>query len=143
MTLLTEVHAVLPECLEILQVKTCPWGHLKTPENRRPNGSCKKCHNEWMNEYRARRSRLKKVLSAEPLAEAIYRQEKLFEEGRRGLAIHIAANLGTEDWQTVESQLWHVTQSGQMVLWSTVDRLSMGMGYHPSELYGFGWTEAA
>ena len=114
----------------------CLYGHKLTPDNLTASGRCRKCHNDAQKKSHERKPKVSQLISAEPLAGLIYRQLSLFDEGLRGLSIHLAANLGTEDWETVESQLGEIYRnpSGN-VLRATADRIIIGLNSHPSIIY--------
>ena len=128
---------------EVTRALYCRRGHHLTSENLTTHNRCRICHNQSNKDYYTKKSRLVKLLPAQPLAEWIYKRERLFEDGMRGLAIHIAANLGKDNWKSIEAQLRHVCQPEQLILFSTFDNLATGMGMHPSEILGYDWTGMA
>lgn len=125
------------------RLRACSNGHPKEPGAKR----CRACKNQQQAEYRRRNPKPLSTVSAEPLAILIYRQLELelYPDGLRGLAIHMAANLGKHEereWQVIESDLYRVTRPGSKILWTTADRLAAGLGKHITEIYdAFDWTE--
>jgi cytochrome c553 len=114
----------------------CTQGHLLTPDNLTAYGRCRKCHNDTTKRWQTRRPKVSQKIPAEPLAGLIYRQLKLFDDGLRGVAIHLANNLGTEDWETVESELSRIYRHPEgLVLRKTADRIIIGLNSHPSIIY--------
>ena len=120
----------------LAELTRCKHGHKLTPANLTTSGRCRTCHNINQRRSHARKPKVSQRIPAEPLAGLIYRQLPLFEDGLRGVAHHIAANLGTEDFETIESQLHHVCKPGQHILRSTADRLIIGLNSHPTNVYG-------
>lgn len=115
----------------------CVRGHELVEENVTKVGKCRTCHNEDQRKYNAARRKVSQKIPAEPLAGLIYRQLRLFDEGLRGVAIHLACSLGTEDWETVESQLSSIyLHPERKILRSTADRIIIGLNSHPSIIYG-------
>lgn len=128
---------------EVISALYCRRGHKLSPDNLTSINRCRQCHNQSNKDYYSKKSRLVKLLPAQPLADWICKRERLFEDGMRGLAIHIAANLGKDNFKGIEAQLWRACQPEQLMLFSTVDKLCCGMGLHANDVYGRTWWEMA
>lgn len=116
--------------------ETCRNGHIRAEVGLTAGGKCRACHNASQARYASRQPKVAQLIPAEPLAGLIYRQLKLFDDGLRGLSIHLANNLGTEDWETVESMLDRIQRKPEgKVLRSTADRIIIGLDSHPSVIY--------
>ena len=123
--------------------RICKNGHLVTEDNQTPEGRCRPCLREAQARYASRRHKVSQLIPAQPLAGFIYRQLRLFDDGLRGAAIHLANNLGTEDWETVESMLDRIQRKPEgLVLRSTADKIIIGLNSHPSIIYDFKVWEA-
>lgn len=78
----------------------------------------------------------KRGIPAGPLAKEVWIQEQLFPEGRVGLARSIATRLGANEL-TILGTLMTLQQPGAHIRITTAERLCVGMGKLPGEIYGW------
>lgn len=86
--------------------------------------------------------RKRRSLPAEPLAKEVWIQEQLFPDGRVGLARSIAARLGANEL-TIIRGLERLIQPGAHVHERTAERLCVGMGKLPGEIWGWDYERRA
>lgn len=125
---------------EVTSALFCRRGHHLSPDNLCSRLRCRQCHRD--NEKRAEQAKANGQplrVSMEPLQRLIYVQERLFEEGRPGLAGRIANRLGANQ-KSILRLLERASTGKGTISAANADRLAIAMGTHPVLLWAEEWA---